>query len=576
MYNLFVTADVGAWRKQRTYEYPRDRFLEFTELAVVRKLNQLSADAIDELKRIPSLFAYEGKTHELRIGYLTSISDRESRVFFRFVLDDHIPAIQFESIEPLLPELDIPQRELGRTHWSVKREDLLAILAEHGVIERSLGAAPLPPTLAPTGGHWELLGAGGFGSVYRMADKRLGLDFAVKVFTPSPFITSPADARARFLREAGLLFRLQHEHVIRVYDAGELATGQPYIKMEYFVGADLQKTSAGRALSTKEALEVTLRLARALSHAHERGIVHRDVKPSNVLVSDTLDDLRLIDFGLGILVEEAVARARLTTSSQQFGNAFAAPELLENPKATHSEIDVYSLGAVWFWMHVGRSPQGAGIEDAIAAIKIEPTLRRLLRQCLLPADQRPSASAVAAELSASLRPVWMAELESGSTPIRMLPAAAYLTDEADVRAALGLDERWTVNEAWLAWARAQLTAASGPHGNPARVVRLIATWLETYSLEWIVEDVVVPMCRVVLGLDADPSADVTSDVRGAINVAVSRGWLRQGEYDTWHPGMPSGTGMRDRYALTPLGRRVLREVGYQSKPADAAVEHRGF
>lgn len=576
MYSLLVTGKVGTWTTQRVYEYDRDRFCEFTERTIAAKFMQLTPGAIEELQRMPCLFAYEGQTHDLRVGYVTSVLDRGHRVRFRFTLDDRIPAIPYEKIEPLLLELDA-ESEFGRTHWAVKGEDLLAILAEHGLIDRSFAAGALPVSIVPPNENWELLGAGGFGSVYRVADQRLGLDFALKVFTPHPFITSHAKARARFLREAGLLFRLHHEHIIRVYDAGELAAGQPYIKMEYFAGADLQKTSARRSLSTTEALEVAVRLARALSHAHGRGIVHRDIKPSNVLVSDAVDDLRLIDFGLGILVEEAVARARLTTSSQQFGNAFAAPELLEDPKATHPEIDVYSLGAVWFWMHAGRSPQGAGLDDAIAAMKIDPQLRHLLRKCLLPADKRPAAAEVAEELSAFLRPVAETSgLATGSMPIRVLPAAAYLTDEADVRSTLGLDERWTVNEAWLGWARTQLTAPSGRHGEAARVVRLIATWLETYGREWIVEDVVVPMCRVVLGLDAEPTADVTSEVREALNVAVSKGWLRQDEYDMWHPGMPSGTGMRDRYTLTPLGRRVLRELGYQPKPPDATVEHRGF
>ncbi len=572
MYNLFITGEVGAWRTQRAYEYPRDRFCEYTERAIVEKFKHLTPDAIEELKRIPSLFAYEGRTHEWRVGRITSISDRESRVFMRFTLDERIPAIPFERLDPLLLELDIAPRELSRTHWAVKGEDLFSILEEHGLIE-STAAAPSPVAAAPAMASWVLLGSGGFGSVYRVTDQRLDLDFAIKVFTPHPFITSQASARVRFLREAGLLFRLHHQHVIRIYDAGELSTGQPYIKKEYFAGADLQKISARRSLSTGESLHVTLRLARALSHAHERGIVHRDIKPSNVLVSESLDDLRLIDFGLGILVEEAVARARLTTSSHQFGNAFAAPELLEDPKATHAEIDVYSLGAVWFWMHAGRSPQGTGLDDAISDMEIDPALRDLLRRCLMSRDKRPSALAVAQELSEFLRPV---DEAPGSQPVSMavraLPAAAYLTEEADVRSTLGLDERWTVNDRWLGWARAQLTRSPGKHGVPARILCLIATWLEVHDKTWIGEDVVVPMCRVVLGLDAEPDADVTAEVREALDLAVSKGWVRQEEYDTWHPGMPSGTGMRDRYMLTPLGRKILRESGFQSKPPDALVE----
>jgi serine/threonine protein kinase len=577
LYNLFVTAEEGAWNR-RGYEYPRERFCEFTLPALIEKFKQLTPDVVQELKSIPSLFAYEGTSNDLRIGYITTMSDRESRVFFSFAFDDRIAPIPFGKVEPLLPLLDVGEWELRRTHWAIKNEDLLSILAENGVIDAALANGPLPVASLPAQGDWSLLGAGGFGSVYRVPDQRLGLDFAIKVFDPHPFITSHASARARFLREAGLLFRLHHEHIIRVYDAGELPGGRPYIKMEYFAGADLQKTASRHSFASSEALGVALRLARALGHAHERGIVHRDIKPSNVLVSEWLDDLRLIDFGLGILVEEAIARARLTTSSQQFGNAFAAPELLENPKAMHPEIDVYSLGAVWFWMHVRRSPQGAGLDDAISDIELDPGLRYLLRRCLLPAQKRPSAAEVAGELAALLPlPEQSPAFVTGSVQVHALPAMAYLTEEADIRSTLGLDARWTVNQSWLNWARLQVTAAPGPHGEAARVVRLIATWLSTHDREWIVEDAVMPMCRVVVGLDAKPDSDVDSEVRRALSVAVAKGWLRHEEYDDWRPGMASGSGMRDKYMLTPLGKKLLREAGYQSKPSDAsAAVHSDF
>jgi len=571
MYSLVVTAQVGAWDR-RGYEYPRDRFCEFTHDDLEERFRSLGTDAIEELKRIPTLFAYEGKTMDLRVGRITSITDRKNRVFFEFAFDERIAPIPFDTIEPAFLRLDISDWELSRTHWAVKNEDLLSILADEGIIDRAFANGPLPATALPSPQNWHLLGAGGFGAVYRVTDSRLDLDFAVKVFEPHPFITSHENARERFLREAGLLFRLRHENIIRIYDAGELPGGKPYIKMEYFAGADLQKASSQRSVATRDAQLIALQLARALSHAHERGIVHRDLKPSNVLVSESLEDVRLIDFGLGILVEEAVARARLTTSSQQFGNAFAAQELLENPKATNPGIDVYSLGAIWFWMHAGRSPQGAGLDEAIAELKLEPPIRALLRRCLLPVSRRPSAHEVAAELAALLRVSDPATREGAIEISRHLPATAFLTDEEDIRITLGLDDRWTVNESWLAWARAQLTARLPPQGDAARVVRLIAVWSETHDREWIVEDDVLPLCRVVLGLDAAAGADVSDKVRQALTVAVAQGWLRHEEYDDWHPGMASGTGMRDKYRVTPLGRKLLRDNGYEPKPEDAVAE----
>lgn len=263
--------------------------------------------------------------------------------------------------------------------------------------------AGLPATPQLPADQWTPIGSGGFGTVYRATDPRLGIQFALKVFDPYPGLTSHADARARFVREAGLLFRLRHENIVRVFDAGELADGRPYIKMEYFDGLNLQKAREQRAPTVEESIAIVGKLAAAVDHAHSRSIVHRDIKPSNVLVSASADEVRLIDFGLGILVEEAVNRARLTKTDQQFGDAYAAPELLENAKAADPSVDVYSIGAVWFWLHVGRSPKGAGLDDVIANLEIDSDLKTLLRRCLLPANKRPSSTQLLYDLRAWVR-----------------------------------------------------------------------------------------------------------------------------------------------------------------------------
>ncbi|HEY0253545.1 MAG TPA: serine/threonine-protein kinase, partial [Kofleriaceae bacterium] len=300
--------------------------------------------------------------------------------------------------------LDLKDRfELRTTHWAVKDEALIEVLAAGGVVDSSIAGRQLPPSFVGfRQDGWTKLGFGGFGSVFRVTDARLGHDFAVKVFDPSPF-TSHEDARARFLREAGLLFRLHHQHVIRIYDAGEFPNGQPFIKMEYFAGLDLQKARNQRPFANDEALTLVRHLAGAVHHAHERGIVHRDIKPSNILVSQSLSDFRLIDFGLGIVVEEAMERARLTTSAQQFGNAFTAPEQLQNPKTIDPRLDVYSVGAIWFWLHSGRSPYGAGLDEAIAELGLDPYLRDIMRRCMLPMAKRPSAKELLDALDARPR-----------------------------------------------------------------------------------------------------------------------------------------------------------------------------
>src|SRR3569623_2551966 len=136
MYSLVVNAQVGAWDR-RGYDYPRDRFCEFSHDDLEERFRSLGTDAIEELKRIPTLFAYEGKTMDLRVGRITSITDRKNRVFFEFAFDERIAPIPFDTIEPAFLRLDISDWELSRTHWAVKNEDLISILADEGIIDRA-------------------------------------------------------------------------------------------------------------------------------------------------------------------------------------------------------------------------------------------------------------------------------------------------------------------------------------------------------------------------------------------------------------------------------------------------------
>jgi hypothetical protein len=134
----------------------------------------------------------------------------------------------------LAPIMDVDEGALRTGTQARIRE----ILAKRGITyltgglfttaqQTAIMALPRTPRLLQE--EWTEIGSGGFGVVYRARDPRLNIDFALKVFEPYPGLTSHADARARFVREAGLLFRLRHENIVRVYDAGELRDGRPYI-----------------------------------------------------------------------------------------------------------------------------------------------------------------------------------------------------------------------------------------------------------------------------------------------------------------------------------------------------------
>jgi FRG domain len=124
MYNLLVTAEEGAW-DQLYYEYDISRFLEYTTDRIAKAFKDLTEERIATLKSYPCLFAYEGTTNNVRIGYLKAIKERGRSILIEYEFDPEIPSIPFSSLEPIAPLLDIRDWEMNRTHWAVKDEELL-------------------------------------------------------------------------------------------------------------------------------------------------------------------------------------------------------------------------------------------------------------------------------------------------------------------------------------------------------------------------------------------------------------------------------------------------------------------
>ncbi|WP_169403186.1 FRG domain-containing protein [Rouxiella aceris] len=133
MYNLLVTAREGAW-DEKSYEFDRSRFLEYTTESIAAIFQSLTPDLIETLKGYPCLFAYEGDINDLRIGKLNSIKERGRKIFIEFELNENLPPIPFERIKPLAMLLDFRNWEMNRTHWAVKDEDLFLRLKDAGII----------------------------------------------------------------------------------------------------------------------------------------------------------------------------------------------------------------------------------------------------------------------------------------------------------------------------------------------------------------------------------------------------------------------------------------------------------
>jgi hypothetical protein len=199
----------------------------------------------------------------------------------------------------------------------------------------------------------ELLGSGGMAEVFLAHDRILGRDLALKVLREE--YAKDAGFVARFRREAVSAASLNHPHVVQIYDQGRSEDGRLYIAMEHVPGGNLKDLITRRGpLDPAEAARLALQVAEALRVAHERGIVHRDVKPQNVLI-DEAGCAKVADFGI------ALAASTSTTSgtNQVFGTAsYMSPEQAMGERVG-PESDLYSLGVVLYEMLTGRVPFAA-------------------------------------------------------------------------------------------------------------------------------------------------------------------------------------------------------------------------
>jgi serine/threonine-protein kinase len=198
-----------------------------------------------------------------------------------------------------------------------------------------------------------LLGSGGMASVYRGRHQLIDRQVALKFLKAKQ--ARDATSRARFLREARAVNRVQHEHIIDVSDFGETSDGLVYMVMEYLEGRTLTTEIAKSPLPLDRTCQIGLQVALALARAHQHGVVHRDVKPANIFLiqrNDCDHFVKLLDFGLARGPEDVA----LTSSNLLFGTPeYMAPEQVRGT-AIGTKADLYALGCVLFEMVTGRIP----------------------------------------------------------------------------------------------------------------------------------------------------------------------------------------------------------------------------
>jgi non-specific serine/threonine protein kinase/serine/threonine-protein kinase len=249
------------------------------------------------------------------------------------------------------------------------------ILASAGVREQEIGNEPAGEVHPSRIGQYRILaklGAGGMGVVYQAEQGHPRRIVALKVIRPG--LTSP-ELIQRFERESEALGRLQHPGIARIYEAGAADAdfgAQPYYAMEFIQGQSLGKYVEGHQLHTRGRLEIMAKICEAVHHAHQRGLIHRDLKPGNILVDET-GQPKILDFGVARMTDSDTHTTCQTDLGQLVGTlAYMSPEqVLANPLELDTRSDVYALGVILYELLAGRLPYTLSrkVHEAVQTIR---------------------------------------------------------------------------------------------------------------------------------------------------------------------------------------------------------------
>lgn len=202
---------------------------------------------------------------------------------------------------------------------------------------------------------YEKLGAGSAGMVYRAIDRARDRGIALKILKRGPSLKDRHIER--FLREADTIANLDHASIVKVFEAGEFEQGY-YIALEYFSARDLKGLVKARGPCDAEFLtRVGIQIARALDHAGAQGVIHRDVKPANILYDEERSLAKLTDFGLAKQLQFSGRLRQITREGEGLGTpSYMPPEQMRNARNADQRSDIYSLGGTLYYLATGRIP----------------------------------------------------------------------------------------------------------------------------------------------------------------------------------------------------------------------------
>ena len=272
------------------------------------------------------------------------------------------------------------------------------------------------------------LGAGGMATVYLAHDLKHERDVAIKVLKPE---LAQSLTGERFLREIAITARLNHPHILALLDSGADASGELlYYVMPLATGSSLRdRLSTEGALPVADALRIASDVTEAIVHAHAHGVVHRDIKPDNILLS--VGHAIVVDFGIAKAVGSARDNTTLTSAGTSIGTpAYMAPEQAAGEDTVDHRADIYAVGAVLYEMIAGAPPFSGTFQQVVVAkmaadapplvtgaSAVSRALARLVARCLArdPAQRPPTADALLAELRALMRPTMNAPQRQSRT-----------------------------------------------------------------------------------------------------------------------------------------------------------------
>jgi hypothetical protein len=398
------------------------------------------------------------------------------------------------------------------------------------------------------------LGGGGMATVFLARDRRYDRQVAVKVLTPE---AAAAIGAERFLREIRITARLNHPHILPLLDSGE-ADGLPYYVMPFVAGGSLRaRLCLGNTLPLPEAAEIARQIAMALDHAHRQGVIHRDVKPENVLLSE--GQAIVADFGIAKALAGAGDGGRTLTGVALGTPGYISPEQATGHAILDQRTDVFSLACVVYEMLVGDTPDAWPVGEAVRLGRLEdaspPHRARLdalpgrVEQVLVRglavrgADRYPSAGALAEALAAA------------ATPGAAVAAAAVgpiIRRAAELEASIPSHDGMTMGG---------VEQVAAQVGIPPALVRQAVVELAPPPPVPVAPPAggklfpdLLQVDRVVGHIAESAYEDVVSEIQRTLGVVGLAGTL--GRALSWSSGAGSGRTRDVRVAITPEGDRT--------------------